>query len=803
MAGAAMFAVATAVAPAAAVSGPGHPLAGRVLPARPVTAGTGWSAVPTPNPKAPTGQLLFGTCTSASSCTAVGTSVNDSGVGQTLAERWDGSKWAIQRTPDPAGAKVSALNGVACTSSSACIAVGISVTSSGATMPLADRWNGTRWRLEPMPSPAGTQRTVPIAVACPSSLSCTAVGYYVTGSGAWLTLAEHWNGTGWAIQPTPNPAGAQFPYLDDVSCTASSACTAVGQTVQGTLAERWNGTSWAIQPTPNPAQGGGGLLGVACTSPSSCTAAGGSNAGTLAERWNGTSWAIQPTPNPAGAQFTFLNSVGCSSGSACTAVGASLTSSGDFAPVAERWNGTRWAIQPTPSPSMAHGDFLYAVACPADLACTALGFSHASGTPLTMAQHWNGTNWAIQRTPNPTGAASSQMYGVACTSPSACIGVGGGGTAALAERWNGTRWASQPIPTTPGASLSAVSCTSPSACIAVGMSASGNLAERWNGTRWAIQPIPTPAGAHGSGLLGVSCTSASDCIAAGAYGTTTSQNGPVRPLTEQWNGSRWTILTTPDPAGSVQTFLGGISCTSASACTVVGEQHSASGVARTAAERWNGTTWTIQPTPNPPGTHSAIFAGVDCTGPSACLAVGSSDQGTLAEQWNGTSWRIQPMPTPSGGGQLTGVACYAASACTAIGFTFTSTGGMLLAERWNGTAWIIQPTPLIPAAQDMDLPAIACPATSWCGAVGGYKNDGPGSVTLAEIWNGGNAASPAHPSTAPARPSSVCALPLLIGAGSEQALQHTTLPWRGLRTTTPAGSPATAAQPLLTWCRTR
>jgi hypothetical protein len=93
------------------------------------------------------------------------------------------------------------------------------------------------------------------------------------------------------------------------------------------------------------------------------------------------------------------------------------------------------------------------------------------------------------------------------------------------------------------------------------------------------------------------------------------------------------------------------------------------------------------------------------------------------------------MPT-SPGAQLTGLACPAPAACTAVGFTFTSSGGMLLAERWNGTRWRIQPTPLLPAAHDISPPAVACPARTACTAVGGFENDGPGSVSLAERWRG-------------------------------------------------------------------
>jgi hypothetical protein len=94
---------------------------------------------------------------------------------------------------------------------------------------------------------------------------------------------------------------------------------------------RWNGTSWSIQPTPNPSSPGGGTLNwVACPSQRDCTAVGaaadrtGNPSATLAERWNGTRWSIQPTPNPAGVQGVRLEGVACTSPSACTAVGGSF-----------------------------------------------------------------------------------------------------------------------------------------------------------------------------------------------------------------------------------------------------------------------------------------------------------------------------------------------------------------------------------------------------------------------------------------------------------------------------------------------
>src|SRR5262249_45601182 len=261
--------------------------------------------------------------------------------------------------------------------------------------------------------------------------------------------------------------------------------------------------------------------------------------------------------NLPGAQFAFLNGIGCSSGSACSAVGAYVTSSGDFVTTAERWNGSTWSAQPTPNPAGALGDFLFAVTCPSSSACTALGYSHGSGPPLTRAQRWNGTGWLLHPTPNPTGAAESAFGGIACPARSACFAAGSGANAALVERWNGTAWRAQPVPTRPGAGLNAVSCTSTSACISVGGSDSGPLAERWDGETWTILPTPNPQGGGvQSGLLSVSCLSPSACLAAGAYFTAGSQ---ARTLAEWWDGKRWTILPTPNPTGAVQTFFNGVS----------------------------------------------------------------------------------------------------------------------------------------------------------------------------------------------------------------------------------------------------
>jgi hypothetical protein len=357
-------------------------------------------------------------------------------------------------------------------------------------------------------------------------------------------------------------------------------------------------------------------------------------------------WMIQATPNPAVATDSFLNAVACSSRAACTAVGDAVDKSDNNVALVERWNGTGWTIQPfSNAGTFGH---LQGVACPSATACTAVGDYRAS-TDVTLAQVWNGTQWAIQLTPNPSGSIGALFNGVACPAPSACMAVGqyttrATGDITLAESWNGTQWTIQPTPNPTGAIgsyLNAVACSSPTNCTAVGWHGedqrSLTLAEHWNGTHWTIQPTPNPTGAAGGSFLdGVACPSPSTCIAVG-YSVNRAGNGLL--LAERWNGKGWTILPTVPPAGSLSPGFSRIACASPTACTAVGGYFGATGGV-TLAEHWNGTRWTVQPTPNPAGNTVGGFTSVACPSPTACTAVGSYTKAvgtdfTLAESRTG------------------------------------------------------------------------------------------------------------------------------------------------------------------------
>jgi hypothetical protein len=326
----------------------------------------------------------------------------------------------------------------------------------------------------PTPNPPGSTASLLGAVSCPGAASCTAVGEYFTGGGTELTLAEHWNGSAWRIQSTPNPAGASLSLLRGVSCTSARACVAVGTEVTagriGPLAERWNGRSWSLIP-PAP---GGPLAAVSCSSATACTAVGGLGF-PFAERWNGSTWTIQPIASLSGATSTTLNGVSCPSATSCLAVGH-WVNGGHALALAERWNGSSWFFELPPNKSSSFND-LSAVSCPAPTACSAVGTfaDPITGRTKTMGEFSPGTaSWTLTNTPSP-GQTHSVLDSVSCTTITSCTAIGDfddirGIETTLGAFGTGTSWFFGATPTIPSENTFArgISCPTVTECILVG-----------------------------------------------------------------------------------------------------------------------------------------------------------------------------------------------------------------------------------------------------------------------------------------------------------------------------------------------
>lgn len=214
--------------------------------------GKTWARQPTPNSQTAENELFSVSCPAATACTAIGSNGLPLGSA-TLAEHWNGRTWKLQPVPKPTGGP-GRMRSVACASATSCVAVGVNYANQGMARqrPVSVVWNGSTWKLAPVPYPQQATDAELFGVGCSAATACTAVGNYQPGTGGSRTMADRWNGTSWARQDSATPPGFPIVYLSSVSCPASRVCITIG--VEGqqhrTLAERWNGSAWALTPTP-------------------------------------------------------------------------------------------------------------------------------------------------------------------------------------------------------------------------------------------------------------------------------------------------------------------------------------------------------------------------------------------------------------------------------------------------------------------------------------------------------------------------------------------------------------------------
>jgi hypothetical protein len=329
----------------------------------------------------------------------------------------------------------------------------------------------------------------------------------------------------------------------------------------------------------------------------------------------------------------------------------------------------------------------------------------------------------------------SVLAGVSCLSSTNCTAVGnshiGSTEQTLVEVWNGAAWSVVPDPPDSGGSLNSVSCSSVSECVAVGeTSADETLVEAWDGSAWSIVPSPNLSSTGANFLVGVSCSSPGHCTAVGyAQGDSALQT-----LVELWNGDAWSIVSSPNAVGGIDRVLLDVSCPSATTCTAVGYSD-APGGSQSLVEAWNGSVWSIVPSPNV-GSSYTVLDGVSCPSSTNCVAVGNGPSGqTLVESWDGSMWSIVLSPNVGGGAQsyFDGVSCFTPADCTAVGDAFIGSGYQTLIESWDGSVWSIVPSPDVsgsPSSQNQLL-GVSCPGAISCTAVGLF-GDGSTGQTLIE-----------------------------------------------------------------------
>lgn len=333
----------------------------------------------------------------------------------------------------------------------------------------------------------------------------------------------------WQVQPTANPQSTALTdsSFQSVSASGPDEAWAVGthsdvQASNHPLVEHWNGTSWTDVTVPQPAGQQATLSGVDDLSPTDAWAVGTSFVAdpgdglTLIEHWNGTTWSIVPSPDPASGiagDSDELDAIGGTGPDDLWAVGSDLDEATQtIFLLFEHWNGTIWSAVPSPTPLRA-AQFATSVSAVGsnDVWAVGYGFSLGTGQRETVSAQWNGSAWSIVPSPNVThkGDVQNELTGVSTDG-------------------NGDVWAS---------------------------GFAGNVDNRnrrlpyvlhWTGTNWVMTKLPN-LGSEGSQPNGIVAVSANDVW---AVGQTQESNGSILTLTEQFNGSTWSISPSPDP-GSV------------------------------------------------------------------------------------------------------------------------------------------------------------------------------------------------------------------------------------------------------------
>ena len=279
-------------------------------------------------------------------------------------------------------------------------------------------------------------------------------------------------------------------------------------------------------------------------------------------------------------------------------------------------------------------------------------------------------------------------------------------------------------------------------------------------------PPPTPETTTLGDLAALAVVSSDDIWSIGSR----QQAGSYVPFAEHWDGASWHSATPPVPPNTSRSYLLSGAAASADDVWAVGGSLDPSGnVQSTLVEHWDGTDWSVVPSPNIGGPID-VLNGVSVVSANDVWAVGAGGSGSLikslVEHWNGHSWKIVSSPNVQGrnANQLNHLAVLAPDDIWAVGYSAVlSEQYSSLAEHWNGHRWSIIRTPAIPNSPNTDLQDVSAVSPDDIWATGSYWLASVGHFkTLFEHWDGArwSRVEGADPS-----PSQDC-FPLAVGATS-------------------------------------
>jgi alpha-tubulin suppressor-like RCC1 family protein len=252
--------------------------------------------------------------------------------------------------------------------------------------------------------------------------------------------------------------------------------------------------------------------------------------------------------------------------------------------------------------------------------------------------------------------------------------------------------------------FTSVSAASASDAWAVGSSdalspSSRPLAEHWDGRRWSTAAVPLPAGATGAQLAGVDEVTSGNVWAVGNV----TRAGGERTLIEHWDGTSWSVVPSPNPRTGFGAFdeLKAVAGSSAGDLWAVGEYSDGQNFNAFLFEHWNGTAWSR--VREPAALHPSDFGeAVTVLSPTDAWAVGETGlrTATVSAHWNGQRWSFVKTPFPQDGNDpqnfLTGVTATGPDDVWASGYEGNvnqQNFNLPYMLHWNGTTWSLTETP--------------------------------------------------------------------------------------------------------------
>jgi hypothetical protein len=300
-------------------------------------------------------------------------------------------------------------------------------------------------------------------------------------------------------------------------------------------------------------------------------------------------------------------------------------------------------------------------------------------------------------------------------------------------RWPAWRWA---VVLAVPAVLGACSAGGSGALASGSAAAScGSASGKWT----AVQPASPGTG--NNDLAGVAVLAAGNAWAVGTYAD--ADSGDAQTLVEHWDGTGWSVVPSPDPGRRPHYYSGdyltAVSALSPSAIWAVGDYESA-GRTKTLILYWNGTAWSQVASPSP-GSADNELSGVWAISAKDVWAVGEDDNGppagnSLILHWNGKRWTQVPSPDPAYTNQLEAVTATSATSAWAVGMASSQTARAAspLILHWNGTAWTQAAAPHLQGTRGELFGVDATSAGDVWAA--GDVSDSTGQQTLILHWNG-------------------------------------------------------------------